>query len=204
MPRPPEYVCNALIGISLHLYSKPICKVIAHQLPPYSVREGVTSVHAATRVCVTACVFVVCVFAHCTPSPRAILVREQLVNGGLWLLRSWADSSLYLNSDQVPDFTPRPETCHSSPRAGSSSQLPGTQCSLPVSRSGDRAPSWLWRAVSSLCLKPDDSVIVTPSWSLLLFAFLFPSVFLGLLAAQLREWTVCPTLWFEFLSSPLY
>lgn len=34
MPRPLKHVGNALISISLHLYSKPICCVIAHELSP--------------------------------------------------------------------------------------------------------------------------------------------------------------------------
>lgn len=56
-----------------------------------------------------------------------------------------------------------------------SSQLPSTYCSLPVSGSRDGAPAWLWRDVSYLSLKLDGSVTVRPSWSLLLFALLFPS-----------------------------
>lgn len=55
MPRALKHVCNALLSISLHLYSKPICWVIAHKLSP-------------PCVCVCGLVYVVMFFAPLSES----------------------------------------------------------------------------------------------------------------------------------------
>lgn len=92
---------SALISVSLHLYSKPICKVIAHQLPPLLVGPWVcTPLH----MCV--CVRLGSRVALHLPEPFWC-VSGVLMEGRDYS-RSWADSSMYLSADQVTDFMQQP------------------------------------------------------------------------------------------------